>query len=580
MRAKHLILIIITLFVSSSVLAQDIETIAKQKPFHISGGVGANYSYLFTNDSNRVPMPGFWNVNLNLNMEVYGISLPLTAMVTNGKFDVVNSFNQFGISPKYKWITLHAGYRQFSYSPYSVSGQTFLGGGIELHPWLIRLGFFAGRLRKASKVDTTQFSQTIPGSYPLNVTSHGGQNYYSQAGSFTRIGWGVKLGFGKESNYADLIFFKGNDRTRSIRDSLSLADLKPEENIVLGLNTFQKIGKHVTFGFDAAASVYTYNTNMDTIAMDEQIPLKNFFKLLIPINMTSQLQTAGSVNLGLNFKNFRMSSEYRRIDPYYRSMGITSTYSDIELVSTQITWSLLKQKLRFTDMIQFQHDNLNHYKQLTSDRLMVNASVSLNLKSKWGMDLSYNNFGMWQIKANEAVSDSLKIYQKSNTFTFVPRYIFQTMKITDVLSLVASYTGIEGGTAINVGANTVHNIYSTLNNTLVINKSGWSVNSGLNYNLAQTPINNLTSFGLIAGVSKSFFKNKLSLCNSNTLLWNVLDGKSNGNTYAIDLSANYILAKKHNFACGFNYCYSPANGIYNQNDLSQLRCVFSYQYNF
>jgi hypothetical protein len=573
-------IIIMMLIVSFRVSGQDLEHISKEKPFHISGGVGAGLSYQFTNDSNQAPMPGFWNINLNLNMQVYGISIPLSATITNGKFDVVNSFNQFGLSPKYKWITLHGGYRQYTYSSNAVSGQTFLGGGIDLNPSIFRFGFFAGRLRKATKVDTTNFSQTIPGSYPLNITTVNGNNYYSKAGAFTRWGWGLKLGVGTANNFFDLIFFKGKDRTASLKDSLSQQRLSPEENVVLGLNTFQKIGKHVTFGFDAAASIYTYNTNLDTIAMDIQFPLKNFIKHLIPINLTSQVQTAGSVNLGLSFKNFHMNTQYRRVDPYYKNMAMTSTYSDIELISTNINWSILKQKIRFTHMLQFQHDNLNKYKLLTSDRMMINTSVSLNLKPKWGIDFNYNNFDLWQIKSSERVSDSLKVYQKSNTFSLMPRYVIMTTKLTDVISLVASYSDINGGSILNSAQNKVNNIYATLNNTLVINKNGWSINSGLNYNLAKTDFNNLSSFGLIGGVSKSLFKNTLSLSNNNTLLWNILDGKGNGNTIGVDLTANYTLLKSHTFCGGLNYIYSPANGIYNKTDISQLRCVFSYQYNF
>jgi len=577
---KKFIFLFISLLFGNFIFGQDIETISKQKPFQINGGVGLNYTYTMTNDSNRVPMPSFWNINLNLNMQVYGISIPITAVITNGKFDIVNSFNQFGLSPRYKWLTVHGGYRQYSYSPFAVSGQTFLGGGIEARPWLIRLGFFIGRLRKAAIADTTLFSQTIPGSYPLNVSSVNGTNYYSKAPGFSRWGWGAKLGFGKETNYADFVFFKAKDRKASISDSFSKTILKPEENVVFGINTFQKIGKHVTFSIDAAASVYTYNTEFDSIPMDAEIPLLNFFKFLTSINYTSQLQCAGGASLGLNFKNFRLNAQYRRVEPYYRSMGITSAYSDNEMGSTQINWNVFKQKIRFSHNLQFQHDNLNKYKQLTSDRLMIGTTVSVNLNPKWGFDLSYNNFEMWQQKASEAVPDSIKTYQKSNNFTLVPRYIFQKPTYVDVISLVASYTDLIGGSVLNGESNHINNIYATLTNTLALVKSAWSVNTGLNYNLAKTTINKLTSFGIIAGVSKSFFTNQLSLTNSNTLLWNILDGKNNGNTYAIDLTASYILLKKHNFGCGFNYMYSPANGIYNTNDFNQFRFVFSYQFNF
>ena len=580
MRSGKFLLLFVSVMFQLSLSGQDLETISKEKPFTIHGGVGLNYSHIFTNDSNRIPMPMFWNVNVNLNMTVYGISIPLSAVLTNGKFNFQHSFNQFGLSPKYKWITLHGGYRQYSYSPFSVSGQTFLGGGIELRPWLMRLGFFIGRLRKAAVLDTTLYSQTIPGSYPLNVTSINGSNYYSQAPGFSRWGWGIKLGMGKENNWVDLVFFKARDRKASITDSLSRTVIKPEENVVLGLNSFQKIGKYVTLGFDAAASVYTYNTEMDSIPMDKDIPLAGFLSLLTPINYTSQLQWAGSLSLGLNFKNFRMQNQYRRVEPYYKSMGITSTYSDIELASTQITWSLLKQKLRFSNMIQFQHDNLNKYKQLTSDRLMFGATASLNLKNTWGMDLSYNNFTMWQQKTDARVPDSIKVSQKSHTVTLVPRYIFVKTGYTDVLSLVCSFTDMNSGREQEKAKNHVNNFYATLNNTLVLSKNAWSVNTGLNYNLAKTAFNSLTSFGILAGVAKSFFENSFSLANNNTLLWNVLDGKGNGNTYSIDLTASYLLVKKHNFGCGLNYIYSPANQIYNQTDFSQFRINFSYQYNF
>lgn len=575
-----LILLTVSPWLTTLTRAQDIEHIGKEKPFQINGGVGMDYAYTFTNDSNPLPMPAFWNAHLNLNLTVYGISIPVSALITNGKFEFQHSFNQFGISPKYKWLTLHGGYRQYSYSPLSVSGQTFLGGGIEANPWKIRLGFFLGRLRKATRIDTSLYSQTIPGSYPLYVNNVNGTNYYTPLGSFSRWGWGARLGFGKEKNYTDLLIFRGKDRKSSISDSLSRNILKPEENLIIGITSFQKIGKHLTFGFDGAASVYTYDLNADTLPVEEQIPLENFFRMLTPVNLTTQLQCAAGVNLGLHFKYITIQTQYRRIDPYYKSMGMVSTLSDLELGSAQLSWNVFKQKIRFTHLIQYQHDNLNKYKQLTTRRLLVNSGVSINFSSKWGIDLNYNNFDIHQKKERPQVSDSIRIFQESNSVTLVPRYIISKQKHTDIISAVVSYTAMNGGSVLNDQATHIQNIYTTLNNTLVMNRSGWSVTTGLNYNLADTRINKLTSYGLIAGVSKSLFRNTLSLSNSNTLLWNILDGASNGNTLASDLSAAYILLRKHHFNLGFNYIYSPSNGIYNKSDLSQLRVMTSYQYNF
>jgi len=59
-----------------------------------------------------------------------------------------------------------------------------------------------------------------------------------------------------------------------------------------------------------------------------------------------------------------------------------------------------------------------------------------------------------------------------------------------------------------------------------------------------------------------------------------MDEKANGNTVSLDITATYILLKKHSLGFGYNYIYSPANGIYNATDFSQSRLMFSYQYVF
>jgi len=38
------------------------------------------------------------------------------------------------MSPYYKWITIHVGYRNINYSQFTLAGHTILGAGIELHP--------------------------------------------------------------------------------------------------------------------------------------------------------------------------------------------------------------------------------------------------------------------------------------------------------------------------------------------------------------------------------------------------------------------------------------------------------------
>jgi len=576
---KILFPLIILLFVSKiSSNAQDLENIGKQKPFQIHGGFGFNYTGTFTNDSNRVPMPSFWSANLNLNASVYGISIPFSAVLTNGKLSATNSFNRFGLSPHYKWITLHGGYRQYDYSPFTVSGQSFLGGGIELHPWLLRLGFFGGRLRKAVEVDSSKiFEQNIPGSYPLNIATEQGINYYSAKPSYTRKAWGAKIGFGKESNFVDFIFFKGYDVGSSLKNENSKLHLAPEENVVIGLNIFQRFAKHFSIGLDGAGSIYNSDITADVIADD--FPMKSLVSKVIPINIATELHWATEVRFNVNYPNFSIITSYKRVEPNFKSMGISSYLTDLSLFSIQPSWSLWNQKIRFMNMLQFQKDNLNGYKQLTSKRALINSSVSMSLSNSFGIDMNYCFNSLSQEKTKPTVPDSIQASQKSNSITFTPHYIFTTEKISNVTSLITSFTAMKNKMANNQ-YNDIQNLYATINNALVLLSSGWNINGGLNFNSAKTSQNSLQSYGFIAGVTKSILNNSLTLTNNNTLLWNVLDGNPNGNTFSIDLSGAYLFLEHHSVNIAVNYLYSPANGVYNINDFSQTRIMMGYQYNF
>lgn len=564
-------------FFSIRVYCQSIENIGQQKPFVINGGVGLSYTATLTNDSNRVPMPAYWGTNINLNMKLFGIQIPLTAVYTNGKLTLTNSFNQFGISPSYKWITLHAGYRQFSFSPFTVSGQTIFGGGIELNPWKLRLGFFMGRLRRAVEVDSARmFEENIPGSYPLNITYENGKNYYSTQASYERRAWGAKVGFGDRNNFLDLIFFRGFDNSASITKKGNL-NILPEENVVLGVNFFRKLQKHITLGVNAAASAYTYNTDIDPIATE--IPFIDLINKIIVVRPTTQLQWAGEANLNISYTNFNILTSYKRAEPGFRSMGINSFMTDLNMLTIQPSWSLFKQKIRFNNVIQFQSDNLNGYKMLTTHRRLLNSAVSMNLSNNFGIDFNYNNNGISQIKTTAIIPDSVQASQNSQMFMVSPRLFFTTEKFSNVISLVTSFTDMQNR-QVNGINNDVKNTYATLTNTFMLYTGGWSVNAGANYNSALTTLAELKSFGIIAGISKAMLNNALTLTSNSTFLFNQLNGAPNGTTVSIDFNAAFNFLKRNTLNVAYNFLYSPANGVYNFTDFNQSRFMVVYQYNF
>lgn len=99
-------------------------------------------------DSRRDPY--FWMVGANLNISVYGINIPLSATISQQNKSFTQPFNQYGLSPRYKDVTVHLGYRSMMFSNFSLGGSMFLGSGVEVNPknsW-VRVAAFYGRLVK------------------------------------------------------------------------------------------------------------------------------------------------------------------------------------------------------------------------------------------------------------------------------------------------------------------------------------------------------------------------------------------------------------------------------------------------
>ena len=73
-------------------------------------------------------------------MKIYGVEIPFSLTVSEQERSFRQPFNQFGITPTYKWAKAHLGYSNLTWSPFTWSGQTVLGGGVELNPGKFRFG--------------------------------------------------------------------------------------------------------------------------------------------------------------------------------------------------------------------------------------------------------------------------------------------------------------------------------------------------------------------------------------------------------------------------------------------------------
>ena len=95
------------LLIITNLSAQNLESIGDASPFKISGNFNVTtIGYSASGIPRRDPFN--WFLNSNLNVNVYGLSIPFSFNYSNQNQTFSQPFNQYGISPEYKWIIVHA----------------------------------------------------------------------------------------------------------------------------------------------------------------------------------------------------------------------------------------------------------------------------------------------------------------------------------------------------------------------------------------------------------------------------------------------------------------------------------------
>jgi hypothetical protein len=327
---KGLFILILPFIITGVIQGQNLEGLSKQKPILLSGGITARTIFY---DANGIPnrrQPFSYIFTGSPTISIFNsFTIPLTFTYSEQDRSFRQPFNQFGMSPYYKWITIHAGYRNINYSQFTLAGHTFLGAGVELHPGIFKVGFISGRFNRATPVDTSSKSFQ-----PFTYSNHG------SAG---------KIGIGKGANFFEVSMLKAKDDSSSVHPRPEFkGTVTPADNIVIGINGQVKFLKDFTFAIEAATSLYTRNLSNKTALSDSAN--KGLTKILgsfISTNSTTERYNAIQTSLGFHQKIFSARLQYRRVDPDYKTMGAYFFNSDIENITFAPSLNLFKNKFRF-----------------------------------------------------------------------------------------------------------------------------------------------------------------------------------------------------------------------------------------
>ncbi len=506
-------------------------------------------------------LPFSYIVSGNFNLNLKGLVLPFSFSFSDKNFSYRQPFNQFGISPKYKWITLYLGYRNISFSRYVLGGHTILGAGIELTPGLFRFGIVYGRLRRKTNQASNIFN-------PISDTLT----------AYTRKMLSFKIGVGNRKNFADLVILRAYDDSTSITNDSILNEENrfPASNFVTGLNTRFSFGKNVHFEGEAAYSVFTNNQKSSPI---ENVP--GIVSKIIPINISSQGYLAIRASLIYqNNKGLKFGLKYRRIDPGYKSMGTYFINNDLENMTFNTGFAAFKRKLHFNGSIGLERNNLNNARNATTKKVIGSAMFSYNPIRQFGITANYSNYTIDQQPGRIQIADSVKLYQTNGTLIIMPhmQLMDKNNKVSQYISLIYTQMNLNDKNSYTGNTNSFTNINNILSYNITFLNHGLTVLTSFNYNMVKIFFGNSTNLGGSIGVNKSFLKNKIML----GINGNITQSKNKQRTYITyntAINAQARLGKHHHLRLKIVYINRKDNSNIHQTSVEQigdLSYVFSF----
>ena len=425
---------------ASAAHSQDLGNITKEDPVQVSGGINATgIGYAAQGiDSRRDPYN--WFMDGNINLSLYGWSVPFSFSYSNQQVTYRQPFNQYGVAPSYKWAKAYIGYNNLTLSRYSLAGHVFLGGGAELSPGKFRLTTMYGRLNKAVAEDTLNRENGVP--------------------AFKRMGFGIKAGFEDAGQSIHVVLFRAWDDIGSLPYVPEPSGILPKENLVLGLIGRKQLGKRIHWSAEFSTSALTEDTRSP---QNESGGLTGNLGGLFTSRTSSGYHNAFNTSLGYNADRYSVQLNYERIAPGYGTLGAYFFNNDLENVTVSGATRFLRDKVNLSVNVGTQRNNLRETEISGTERIIANTSISYMPNAKWNINGSYSNFATFtNVRPRfdpffRDQLDSLNFYQVTQNATTTVSYSFGPKERKQSLLFNGSYQvaneETEGTEAMETGSN-------------------------------------------------------------------------------------------------------------------------------
>jgi hypothetical protein len=467
-------------------------------------------------------------------------------------------FNQYGLSPKYKWITAHFGYRSVSFSEFTLNGHTFLGAGVEMTPGKWRIGALYGKFNQNSDYDPYK-AKKIP--------------------LLTRKGWAVKAGYGTEKSFLDLSLLRIADNDKNYQPSIDPDQPTPQQNFAMGIHGRVTIIEDLTFEAEGAISVITDNSLGGALKNNNDKILK-LGGSFININETSQHFSAFKSNLKWKVsKTVTSGLEYKRIDPGYNSMGAYFFNTDLENININQSVLLFKNKMNLHGSLGLQHDNLDHSKKFTSKRTVGALTMSYQITQKFGIDANYNNFTTNQKAGTLAIIDTLKLFQINKSYSLTPRFMVANEKRSHLLMFVFNNMALDDKNKKTANQTETNTTILNLTYSLGLIPAKLNITTSLNSTKLKNNLYQNTMEGVTIGLNKMLASDKITLSWNNSYMFNKINSDK-GSVFNTAFAGGFRISQRQSINLSVYYTSNrfatgSATPSYNE-----YRGDFSYVYSF
>jgi hypothetical protein len=536
LRIENITLFLTCFLYCSSVEAQDLAGMGIKKGIKATGGMSLSNIFYNTNDTVARRDPYQFILTGNLNLNLFGYEAPFSFTFTNSQKSYTQPFNRLVFNPQYKWVRLYIGNTSMSFSPYTLSGHSFKGAGVDLTPGNWRISLMGGRLQKALEYDPLREASTIA--------------------SYKRMGYGIKLGYEKESSGIIVNLFTAKDDQNSIKEAPPEALLHPMQNLAMGISGRTSLFGHLAL--EGEYSISILNSDMRFNAVTPEDPDNSKFSAL-----TTGVRTFDAYSLGMGYQSSSLGLmfKYERIDPDYQSLGAYYFNNDMENVTLSPSLRLLDGKFSISGNAGIQKNNLDNNLESTTKRFVGAGNINYNISEKWNVSFNYSNFSTYtNMKPREDPffrdnMDSLNFYQVTNQLGGSVNYTFGE---SDAPGSIMIFTSFQEANETDRGSSAGSSDFISANASYSKSLKDLKLTLSILYNInsSSSPDSKTLYQGPGFNISKSFKTNALRASFNSVYNRNIVNEKKGSpvlsNSFNLSYSPKESKEGRHNITANIN----------------------------